>query len=219
MSQRIYIINPNSSTLVTAGIEAALAPLRLADGPELCCVTLADGPAGIQTQSDVDHAALSVQRFALAHRHEAAAFVVACFSDPGLQLLREIPDVLSFGISECGVLTALTLGQSFGVIAILNSSIPRHGRTWGAMGVTSRFAGELAIGRCVSDLSNEAATLDAMVQAGRRLRDDKGAQVLVMGCAGMASQRTALQEAVGLLVVEPTQAAVAMAIGRVRLGW
>jgi allantoin racemase len=43
--------------------------------------------------------------------------------------------------------------------------------------------------------------------------------VLVMGCAGMAPYRDALQEAVGVPVVEPTQAAVAMAIGRVQLGW
>jgi len=40
-----------------------------------------------------------------------------------------------------------------------------------------------------------------------------------MGCAGMASYRALLEEAVQLPVVEPTQAAVAMALGRVRLGW
>jgi Asp/Glu/hydantoin racemase len=40
-----------------------------------------------------------------------------------------------------------------------------------------------------------------------------------MGCAGMASFREPLQQAVGIPVVEPTQAATSMAIGRVRLGW
>jgi len=40
-----------------------------------------------------------------------------------------------------------------------------------------------------------------------------------MGCAGMARYRGRLQAALGIPVVEPTQAAVAMAIGRVRLGW
>ncbi len=38
-----------------------------------------------------------------------------------------------------------------------------------------------------------------------------------MGCAGMARYRAALEEAVGIPVVEPTQAAVAMAVGHVRL--
>ena len=40
-----------------------------------------------------------------------------------------------------------------------------------------------------------------------------------MGCAGMARYREPLQRRVGLPVVEPTQAAVSMAIGRVRLNW
>ena len=58
-----------------------------------------------------------------------------------------------------------------------------------------------------------------MIETGRRLRDEHGADVLVMGCSGMARYRAELEEAAQIPVVEPTQAAVAMAIGRVRLGW
>jgi Asp/Glu/hydantoin racemase len=50
------------------------------------------------------------------------------------------------------------------------------------------------------------------------LRED-GADSVVMGCAGMAQYRTRVEEAAGIPVVEPTQAAVAMALGRVRAGW
>ncbi len=219
MGQVLYVINPNSSQAVTAGIDAAMAPLRSADGPEICCITLVDGPPGVQTQLHVDAAALAVLRFAQEHRDGAAGFVTACFSDPGLHLLREMGQVPSFGISECAALTALTMGQNFGVIAMLAGAIPRHWRTWGAMGITQRVAGEMPIGRTVSELADRVATEQAMVAAGKRLRDEKGAQVLVMGCAGMAAFREHLQDATGLPVVEPTQAAVAMALGRIRLGW
>jgi Asp/Glu/hydantoin racemase len=58
-----------------------------------------------------------------------------------------------------------------------------------------------------------------MGRVGRALREQHGADVLVMGCAGMARYRKPLQDEVGIPVVEPTQAAVAMAIGRVRLNW
>ena len=57
-----------------------------------------------------------------------------------------------------------------------------------------------------------------MVEVGRTLRERHGADVLVMGCAGMARYRADLEAAVRIPVVEPTQAAVTMAIGRVRLG-
>jgi Asp/Glu/hydantoin racemase len=215
----LYVINPNSNQAVTDGLDAAVAPLRLPGGVPIACVTLVDGPPGIESQLDVDRASLAVHDFAVAHQERASAFVVACFSDPGLALLRERVRVPSFGISESGALTAMTLGQTFGVIAILARSIPRHLRNWGAMGISQRVAGEVAIGRTVGELADRGATLAAMVDAGRRLRDEHGAQVLVMGCAGMATFRAPLQEAVGLPVVEPTQAAVSMAVGRIALGW
>jgi Asp/Glu/hydantoin racemase len=219
MGQIIYVINPNSSEVVTAGIDVAMAPLRSADGPVIRCVGLADGPRGVQSQLDVDQAALSVLRFAQENRSDAAAFVTACFSDPGLHLLRELGSCPSFGISECAALTAMTLGHRFGVIAMAQASIARHWRTWGAMGITQRVAGEVAIERSMDELSDVRATERAMIAAGNKLRDEHGAQVLVMGCAGMAAFREVLQAATGLPVVEPTQAAVSMALGRVKLGW
>ena len=123
------------------------------------------------------------------------------------------------GIAECGILTALTLGHRFGVISILARSVPRHLRYIAAMGVGQRLAGDLAIGLGVAELAAGRGTLSRMIEIGRRLRDQNGADVLVMGCAGMARYRAELEEAVQIPVVEPTQAAVAMAIGRIRLGW
>ena len=148
---------------------------------------------------------------------DAGAFVIACFSDPGLHALREQSRRRVFGIAECGVLSALTLGQRFGVIAILPTSIPRHLRYFGAMGVMDRFAADLPIGLGVAELSDKDRTLTRMVEVGRTLKDTHAADVLVMGCAGMARYRAALESAVGIPIVEPTQAAVAMAVGHVRL--
>ena len=132
MRQTLYVVNPNSSRAVTAGIDAALAPLRRDDGPRIECVTLEDGPPGVQSQLDVDRAALAVHRFAQAHRAEAAGFVTACFSDPGLHLAREKTARPVLGINECGLLTALALGRRVGVIAILPTLMGRHARGYAA---------------------------------------------------------------------------------------
>jgi Asp/Glu/hydantoin racemase len=218
-STSIIVINPNSLEAVTAGIDGALAPLRMDGGPAIRCLTLKEGPPGIQSQADVESVTLPLAKLAKSLEGEAGAFVIACFSDPGLHMVREAVKKPVLGIAECGVLTALTLGQSFGVIAILKRSIPRHMRLWGAMGVTDRFAGELAIDMAVAELSDRTKTLARMIEVGTRLRDEKGANTIVMGCAGMAPLRDPLQDALGIPVVEPTQAATTMAIGRVRLGW
>jgi len=116
-------------------------------------------------------------------------------------------------------LTALTLGHRFGVISILARSVPRHLRYIAAMGIRDGLAADLPIGLGVLELADRRTTLARMIEVGRQLRDQHGADVLVMGCSGMAGYRADLEEAVRLPAVEPTQAAVAMAIGRVRLCW
>ena len=58
-----------------------------------------------------------------------------------------------------------------------------------------------------------------MTDVGKRLAEEKGADVLVMGCAGMARYRTRLEDALGLPVIDPTQAAAGMAITACRLGY
>ena len=58
-----------------------------------------------------------------------------------------------------------------------------------------------------------------MIDTGRVLREDCGADVVVLGCAGMADYRAAMEEALGIPVVDPTQAAVSHAIAAVQLGY
>lgn len=219
MSGTIYVINPNSTERVTRGIDEAVAPLRMTGGPAIECLTLADGPPGIQSQRDVDGLIPALLNRAAGLENDAAAFVVACFSDPGMHSLREQSKKPVLGIAESGVLTALTLGQRFGIVAMLQNSIPRHLRYLGAMGAMGRFAGDLPVNLTIQEMADETVTLERMIGVGRTLRDTHHADVLVMGCAGMARFREPLERALGIPIVEPTQAAVTMAIGRVQLGW
>jgi allantoin racemase len=213
----LVIINPNSSETVTAGIDRAVDPLR-ALGTPIRCLTLAEGPPGIESQRQADLTIAPMLALAAAQT-DASGFVIACFGDPGLHALRDATPLPVLGIQECAVMTALTLGQRFGVIAILPTSIPRHLRAFGAMGVLDRLAGDRALGLGVADLADPDRSLAAMIATGKRLRDDDGANVLIMGCAGMAHYRTILETETGLPVVDPCQAAAAMALGQMALGF
>jgi Asp/Glu/hydantoin racemase len=70
----------------------------------------------------------------------------------------------------------------------------------------------------VAELSNRERSLHAMIETGKTLRDKDFAEVLVMGCAGMAEYRATLEAEIGLPVVEPCQAGTAMALGQMALG-
>jgi Asp/Glu/hydantoin racemase len=71
----------------------------------------------------------------------------------------------------------------------------------------------------VLELSDSARTRTGLQRVGEKLRDEHLADVIVLGCAGMAEHRQWLEQALGIPVVEPTQAATAMAVGRALLKW
>ena len=83
------------------------------------------------------------------------------------------------------------------------------------MGLMDRMANERAIGMSVAEASGEAA-LPRMIEIGRALQQEDGAGAIVMGCAGMARHRQPLEQALGIPVIDPTQAAVTMALGAVQ---
>jgi Asp/Glu/hydantoin racemase len=84
------------------------------------------------------------------------------------------------------------------------------------IGLLARFAGERPLDMSVAETAAGEKTLDRMIEVGKELRDKDGADVIVMGCAGMARHRQPLEAALGVPVIDPTQAAVTMAIGAVQ---
>jgi Asp/Glu/hydantoin racemase len=213
----IVVLNPNSSRSVTEALSESLEPLRFSGGPPIRCETLAAGPPAIETDEHVAAVVAPVCAYFRDHEDESGAFVIACFSDPGLREARRASARPVFGMAECGLLTALAHGRRFGVISILESSLARHLRYIRDMGIEGRFAGDLPVGLGVLELEDHAVALDRMGAVGVRLRDEHGADVVVMGCAGMAALRERLEDDLGIPVIEPVQAAVSMAMGAVAL--
>lgn len=209
----ILVINPNSNQAVTDGLDAALAGFKRPGGPSIECVTLAEGPFGIESQLDSDAVVLPLGDL-VRRRDDASAFVIACYSDPGIDLCRSLAAAPVFGIQESGVLTAMARADRFGVIAIRDASILRHTRYMRRMGVLDRLAAERALDMSVDESARGETTFDRLVEVGGELVGD-GAQTLILGCAGMARWRSALEERLGVPVIDPTQAAVAMALGAV----
>lgn len=212
MTLPILVINPNASQSVTDGIAEGLKPLN--NLHPIQCMTLREGPPGIESQLQADLVIPHILKAAQAST--AAAYVIACFGDPGLHALRDLTNKPVVGIQEAAISMALTLGQRIGIIAILPASVPRHLRNFGAMGIRDRIVGDRALNLGVTEL-NDGNTLEKLVDTGRMLRDLDGADAIILGCAGMARHRLDLEAALGLPVIDPCQAGAALAISRVHL--
>lgn len=215
---RILVINPNSTKAVTDGIDEAMRPLRFADGPRIDCATLAEGPPGIECQRHADSVVGPLCELIQREDNAADAFVIACFGDPGLHSARETTTKPVVGIGEASYAQALQLGEKFGVISILANSARRQRRYIRQLGLSDRYAASLPVGIGVTDLEGDAVA-ERMTEVGRELINDHGAEVLIMGCAGMARHRDPVGRALGVPVIDPSQAGCAQAIAAVRLGY
>lgn len=210
---RILVINPNSNASVTRGLDAGLEDFRRPGALDVVCTTLTEAPFGIETDDDIERVAPMVIREIGTRQGDYDAFVIACYSDPGLAESRTISRKPVFGIHESAAKLAASRGVRFGVLALGRESIARHVAYVRRLGLADYHAGERPLGISVDAAANDPATLGKIVAAGRELVDEDGAGMLVLGCAGLAAHRKPAQEALGVPVVDPVQAAVAAAAG------
>jgi Asp/Glu/hydantoin racemase len=213
----ILVLNPNSSVSVTERMQSGCSTIALPAGYQLDFRTLPEGPPVIECQREVESVVLPVCDYF--HANPADACVIGCFSDPGLYLAREELSVPVIGIAEAAVNAAAGLGARFGIIAIKQGSVGRHMRMVRQLGYADRMAADRPLDLGVAELLDEELSLTRIIDVGRRMRDEDGADVLILGCATMGAYRPRLQAELGIPVVDPTQAAVMQAFALLTLDY
>ena len=141
----------------------------------------------------------------------AGAFVVACFSDPGLEPMREVVEMPVVGPGASAMHLAAQLGSRFSIISPSDGGGGRVRARLRAMGLADNFASVRGISMSVLDLAQQReATLDRIAGVGRNIAEEDGADVLVLGCMSMAFLEITddLQERTGMPVVNPVCAAL-----------
>ncbi|WP_270938928.1 aspartate/glutamate racemase family protein, partial [Falsiroseomonas oryzae] len=192
MAERILVVNPNSSASCTAGIDAALAGFRAPGLPRLEVVQLAGGPPAVVTWRDWFGVAEPLCR--LVEAEPAAAYVIACVSDPGVDAVRTVTRAPVFGPLRAAVAAALARADRFGLIAFADPSLPRQRRALAAMGVEARLAAHVPLNLPMETLTDPVAPRAALCDIARGMAA-AGAEAVILGCAGMAGHRAAVEAA------------------------
>ncbi len=210
-ARRLLVINPNSNTSVTDGIERALQSFHRPGEFEITCCTLDDAPFGIESDADIAAVVPLLVNVISSHADSYDGFVIACYSDPALAECRRIGAKPVFGIHESAVSLPASRGQRFGVLALGRESIQRHLAYVRQLGFDTFHAGERPLDINVDEAANDPGTLAKIIDTGRELVEENGAETIILGCAGMALHRKAAEDALGVPVIDPVQAAVMMA--------
>jgi Asp/Glu/hydantoin racemase len=209
MRARVLVVNPNSSVSCTEGIAAALRPLA-SDAVRFDVVRLPEGPPAVASWRDWFAVAEPLRRVVL--REEAAAYVIACVSDPGLDAAREATARPVFGMLRCAVSAALARGaERFGIVGFTAASQARQRRVLQSMGVEGRLAAWEPLDLPMETLTDPVAPRGRVADAARALAAN-GAEAIVLGCTGLAGHAAVAEDAAGVPVIEPCRAAGAMAL-------
>lgn len=199
------VINPNTSPAMTAEIRSTAE--RVFHGGWSCSVEHAPaGPESLESWFDYHLASVCVLPLVVSPLNKPDGIVLACFGDPGLFALKEITDVPVVGIAEASMSLALLLGGKFGILAGMKRAVELMDSMVRTYGLEARYAGcESLDMRVLSFEAEEERTLEALTAAGKKLRE-RGADVLLLGCAGLTAFVSRFQEKVQVPVIDPVEA-------------
>jgi allantoin racemase len=212
---KILIVNPNTTASMTKTIAAAARAVA-APGTEISTVTSSMGPASIEGFYDEAFAVPGLIQ-ALLNAPDADAGIIACFDDTGLDAARSVARFPMVGICEAALVTAGQVAKRIAVITTLPRSVVPLEELVRRYGFAER-ASVTACNVAVLDLERPGSGAEEKLEAEIALAMDKGAEAIVLGCAGMADLAAALSQKFGVPVVDGVAAAVKQAEALAGLG-
>jgi allantoin racemase len=205
---KILIVNPNTTASMTATIAAAARAVT-APGTEISAVTSSMGPASIEGFYDEAFAVPGLIQ-ALLNAPDADAAIIACFDDTGLDAARSVARFPVVGICEAALVTAGQVAKRIAVVTTLPRSIVPLEELVRRYGFAER-ASVTACNVAVLDLEEPGSGAEQKLEAEIALALDKGAEAVVLGCAGMADLALALSKKFDVPVIDGVAAAVKQA--------
>lgn len=215
---QILVVNPNTTQSMTSTIETA-ARLVASPSTNIVARTSTMGPESIEGYYDE---AFSVPgmltEIAQGQREGAAAAIIACFDDTGLDAARAMATIPVVGICEAALATAGFIAKRFTVVTTLERSRVPVEELVRRYGMAERARVRAANISVLSLEDPNSGARDRLRSEIANAIDEDKAEAIVLGCAGMADLAKTLQREFGMPVIDGVGAAVKHAEGLVALG-
>ena len=215
---RILVVNVNTTTSITDAI-AKQAEAVAAPGTEIVGLTPEIGAESVEGNFESYLAAIAVMDRVRSYAEPYDAVIQAGYGEHGREGLQELLDVPVVDITEASASIAMMLGHKYSVVTTLDRTVPLIEDRLRLAGLDAKCASVRASGLPVLALeSDPERTIEAIVdEAEAAVREDK-AEVICLGCGGMAGLDDRIRERVGVPVVDGVSAAVTLAESLVGLG-
>ncbi|OCW22237.1 aspartate/glutamate racemase family protein [Pseudomonas sp. S3E12] len=215
---RILVVNVNTTESITETI-AQQARSVASPGTEIVGLTPYFGAESVEGNFESYLAAIAVMDRVMAYDQPFDAVIQAGYGEHGREGLQELLNVPVVDITEAAASTAMFLGHAYSVVTTLDRTVPLIEDRLKLAGLYQRCASVRASGMAVLQLEEDPlAAMEAIVrQAELAIHEDK-AEVICLGCGGMAGLDEQIRQRTGVPVVDGVTAAVTIAESLVRLG-
>ena len=216
MKRKICIINPNTTKAMTQKIDLTAKKFASAD-TEIVSVEPNVGPESIEGFYDEAFCIPGLVEEIEKHS-DADSYIIACFDDTGLEVIRSITEKPVIGIGEAAYHIATMVAGNFTVITTLSRSIRPLTHNLKKYGLFENCVKVTAIEVPVLDLENiSKENLDKLDKGIQGTKKNDNAEAIILGCAGMADLAKSLETKHKLPVIEGVSSAVVLAESLVNL--
>ena len=217
---RLLVINSNMNREITDKIQNIAHGLANPD-TTVDAICAEWGVPAIEGGYDAAFAALATVESIKRHEKNYDAFIIACYSDPGLYAARELTNKPVYGIAQASMLAACSFGHRFSILSplarfkpVLESLVRYYGLE--ALCASVRTV-DMDVKQSFDDLK---AANTAFAREARRAVEEDGAEVICLGGAVFAGRDRAIgEEAGGVVCIDGLSAALKQAEAYHRLGY
>jgi len=207
---RLLILNPNTSEDFTREIHKAGEAVK-SPGTEVVCLNPSRGPRSLESVYDELLSCGPCLEVLIARQSEFDGFVIGCYSNhPVIRAAREMLNQPVVGIMEASLYLACAVGHTFSVISSGDRAITLFWDAIKAFGIESRCASVRSTGTPVLALegSGRVSVEELILAEARKAIEEDGAEVISLGCAGMAGLDKRLKCELDVPVIDGVPAAV-----------
>jgi allantoin racemase len=215
---KLLVVNVNTTASMTSTI-AESARAVASPGTEIIGLTPTIGAESVEGNFESYLAAVAVMNAVVTYQGDFDAVIQAGYGEHGREGLQELLDVPVVDITEAAAYMACLLGHKYSVVTTLDRTVPLIEDRLTLAGLNTRCASVRSSGLSVLQLEDDpdVAVKAIVAESEKAVREDK-AEVICLGCGGMAGLDAAVRQATGVPVVDGVTAAVKLAEGLVGLG-
>ena len=204
------MVDPIVKSKPTMDIDSVYLSLKV-EGVSLIFESLKQGPLFIETEEDEESAIPDLLRVIKEGEEKGYdGVIINCFGNPGLEEARRLVKIPVIGAGEASFLKIKEMEQNFSVLTTVEEAVRRVKRNARKCNVESFLVSVRPLGMHVLELSQKKRLRKALVIEGGKAVQEDHAEIVVLGCTGMAGNAEWLSKKLGVPVVDPAKTALEM---------